>query len=432
MKLSPASVSIAVGLGLLAYPLLGMGAVPLGGGDHASSVFFAARRAQIVPTTAASSASSSAVAKEGSPSRLDRRTSRAMVRLKQLLGPNADVSKIRPPSALTRPPMDPLNRAGIYLVSGRAADIDGYLQETIDEVKKGGGNAIIFDVKGSRVYFDTTSKVAKELNLVKPIEDLPVIIKKMHDNGIYAMGRFIAIKDDGFTGAYPAASVRHPVTNAVLSATWIDPSNEYAQQYNMEVLCDLAKSGIDEVNFDYIRFSTENYIGLGVFSAQEKAEKVFSFIKKARETIDTCGPSTKLGISSYAILGWNYAANLETLGQDVVRFAPYLDVISPMAYPATFSEDGGYWNPAKHGPSRMYWLVKRTLTGYKDLLAEEDKHKLRPWIQGYGVTAQNVKDQIKAVYDSGYCGYQFWNAGNNYDAVYAGMSAMTPPENCLD
>jgi len=285
-------------------------------------------------------------------------------------------------------------------------------------------------VKGSRVYFDTTSPIAKELNLVKAVEDLPAIIKKLHDNEIYAMGRFIAIKDDGFTGAHPESSVRHPTSNAVLSSTWIDPSNEYAQQYNMEVLCDLAKSGIDEVNFDYIRFSTENYIALGVYSAQEKADKVFSFIKKARETIDSCGPSTKLGISTYAILGWNYPVNLETLGQDFVRFAPFVDIISPMAYPATFSEDGGYWNPAKHGSSRMYWLVKRTLTGYNDLLGDEHKAKIRPWIQGYGVSAQNVKDQIRAVYDAGHCGYQFWNAGNNYGEVYKGMAGMTPPESC--
>lgn len=424
MKRPAAAFSIVVAIGLLAYPLLGMGADPLLGGDHASSVFFAARRAQIVPAGSGSSAA------DTSGNRLGRRTQRAMERLRALLGPDADISKIRPPSALTRPPVDPHSRRGVYLTSGRAADLDGYLQEAIDGVKANGGNAIIFDVKGSRVYFDTTSEIAKELNLVKPVEDLPAIIKKLRDNGIYSMGRFIAIKDDGFTGAHPESSVRHPTSNAVLSATWIDPSNEYAQQYNMEVLCDLAKSGIDEVNFDYIRFSTENYVALGVFTAEQKADKVFSFIKKARETIDRCGPSTKLGISTYAILGWNYPVNLATLGQDFVRFAPYVDVISPMAYPATFSEDGGYWNPAKHGSSRMYWLVKRTITGYQELLGDEHKGKIRPWIQGYGVTAQNVKDQIRAVYDTGNCGFQFWNAGNNYGEVYKGMAGMTLPDTC--
>lgn len=418
MKNPLPTLSLVAGALLLAYPLFAADADSQG-----TSLRFAARQADIVPRAANVPASASA-------RRLDRRAKRGVERLKQIFGPNADVSRIRPPSALTKPNMDPLAAAGVYLTSGRAADMDGYLQQAIDSVKKSGGNAIIFDVKGSRVYFDTTSPIAEELGLEKAVVDLPAVIKKLHDNGIYAMGRFIAIKDDGFTAAHPASSVRHPVSNAVLSATWIDPSNEYAQQYNMEVLCDLAKSGIDEVNFDYIRFSTENYVALGVFSAEQKADKVYSFVKKARETIDRCGPSTKLGLSTYAILGWNYPVNLATLGQDFVRFAPLVDIISPMAYPATFAEDGGYWNPSKHGSSRMYWLVKRTITGYQDLLGDEHKGKIRPWIQGYGVTQQNVQDQIRAVYDTGNCGYQFWNAGNNYGPVYAGMAAMTPPEHC--
>lgn len=411
MKHHVATLSLLAGCALVLYPLVLNG---LGDGEG-STIAHAARRMQM---TADSSSDAS----------LERRTQRGLRRLKELFGPNADVARIRPPSALTRPDVDPYSRAGVYLTSGRAAS-DDYLQEAIDNLKKSNGNAVIFDVKGSRVYFDTTSPIAKELGLVKAVIDLPAVIKKLHENDMYVMGRFIAIKDDGFTGAYPAASVRHPVSNGVLSATWIDPSNEYAQQYNMEVLCDLAKSGIDEVNFDYIRFSTENYGALGVFSGKEKADKVMSFVEKARETIDRCGASTKLGISTYAILGWNYPVNLETLGQDFVRFAPLVDVISPMAYPATFAE-GAYWNPAKHGNSRMYYLVYRTLTGYNDLLGDEHKGKIRPWIQGYGVTVQNVKDQIQAVFDAGHCGFQFWNAGNNYGPVYQGMAAMTWPETC--
>lgn len=426
MKQPIASAALIVGVALLGYPLLGLG--PTQSAELGSSVRFAARQADIVP--AATKSSKAATPRPKVESNIDLRTQRAMMRLKQLFGPNADVARIRPPSALTRLAMDPLAVRGVYLTSGRAANIDGYLQEAIDGVKNSGGNAIIFDVKGSRVYFDTTSPIAEELKLEKVVIDLPAVIKKLRDNGIYTMGRFIAIKDDGFTAAHPESSVRHPTTNEILSSTWIDPSNEYAQQYNMEVLCDLAKSGIDEVNFDYIRFSTENHIALGVFSAEQKADKVHAFMEKARETIDRCGASTKLGVSTYAILGWNYPVNLATLGQDFVRFAPLVDVISPMAYPATFSKDGGYWNPTRHGSSRMYWLVKRTIVGYQELLGDEHKAKIRPWIQGYGVTQQNVQDQIKAVYDTGNCGFQFWNAGNNYGPVYAGMAAMTPPEHC--
>jgi hypothetical protein len=58
--------------------------------------------------------------------------------------------------------------------------------------------------------------------------------------------------------------------------------------------------------------------------------------------------------------------NVEHLGQDVVRFAPLLDVISPMAYPASFAENE-YYKPGVNPRSRMYYLVYRTLTGYRKL-----------------------------------------------------------------
>ncbi len=122
--------------------------------------------------------------------------------------------------------------------------------------------------------------------------------------------------------------------------------------------------------------------------------------------------------------------NVKTLGQDVVRFAPLLDVISPMAYPATFTSPE-YYVPGKHPVSRMYWLVYRTLTGYQELLGEEHKHKLRPWIQGYYVDKKDMKEQMQAVYDTGLCGFQVWNANNNYQYTYPAMGEMTVPENCL-
>ncbi len=110
-------------------------------------------------------------------------------------------------------------------------------------------------------------------------------------------------------------------------------------------------------------------MALGVFSAQEKADKVFSFVKKARETIDSCGPSTKFGISSYAILGWNYPANLETLGQDVVRFAPNDDTLFvAIQHPgedrgSTFEKPSTRWPDFKDGMPPRPSIVAITRKG---------------------------------------------------------------------
>ncbi len=321
------------------------------------------------------------------------------------------------------------NKVGIYLTAssiGRKKFFEG----SIDDLRAASGSAIVMDVKGSAVYFHSAAPMANDVGLVRPLYDLPEILQRLHGSGVYVIGRFVSIKDAGLTAKKPETRIKDPVSGKVLSQEWVDPSDETAITYNSEVVCELARAGIDEINLDYIRFSTAEFGALRAYSGVEKADRVEVFIRAIRNEIDRCGPQTKLGLSTYAILGWNYPVNMETLGQDFVRFAPLVDVISPMAYPATFAE-GAYYVPGKDPRSRMYFLVYRTLTGYAELLGPDHAHKIRPWIQGYGVTTKNMKDQIDAVYDAGACGYTVWNANNAYAPTFAAMKTdTTRPERC--
>lgn len=342
-----------------------------------------------------------------------------------------------PPEAPRSKPKRADNVQGVYLTAPSVKRTE-FLDETIAKVKAAGGDAIVFDIKGGFVFFDHPDMpMAKELGLVRPLYDLPAIIEKLDAEGIYSIGRFVAVKDHELTARLPETRQKHPTSGITLVEDWIDPSNEKAIAVNREYMCAAAKSGIDEINLDYIRMTTAAVGALRVFSGAEKADRVQKFVKMAREAIDECGDGTTLlGLSTYAILGWNYEVNLATLGQDVVRFVREngVDIISPMAYPATFTSEG-YYVPGKHPGPRDYWLVYRTLTGYTDLLKEDvdaGTVHIRPWIQGYYISSDDAAAQIRAVYDAGYCGYQFWNANNNYGPAYSGMNkAPARPEKCL-
>ncbi len=323
------------------------------------------------------------------------------------------------------------NKVGVYLTASSVSRKD-FFQSTLDSLLAASGTALVMDVKGGVVLFHSAAPMANELALVKPFYELPEIIRQLHEKNIYVIGRFVAIKDAGFTEKKPETKIRHPKTGKVLSETWVDPSNDTAIEYNMQVMCELASAGIDEINLDYIRFSTAQFGALGVYSASEKADRVEKFIRASRETINRCGPSTRLGLSTFAILGWDYDINVATLGQDVIRFAPLVDVISPMAYPATFTS-AGYYVPGRNPGPRNYYLVYRTLKGYTDMLGPDHAKKIRPWIQGYGVTAKDMSDQMRAVYDAGYCGFTVWNAGNNYKPSYQAIRTdKIRPEHCKD
>ncbi|MBM3231083.1 hypothetical protein FJZ28_02025 [Candidatus Peregrinibacteria bacterium] len=317
--------------------------------------------------------------------------------------------------------------AGIYFTSTSAGRRD-FFEGSLQDLKNAGGNAFVVDVKGSAVFFDAESQLAKDLGLVRKQYDLQELITNAHDHGLYVIGRFVAVKDAGLARAHPRSLIVHPVSGKTIGYEFVDPENETVLSYNSDILCLLAQSSIDEVNLDYIRFSTEQVGELRVFSTEEKARKVGAFVSMARETIDRCGPRTVLGLSTFAILGWNYEVNMATLGQDVVAWAPKVDIISPMAYPSTFAA-GAYYDPAVHKGSRNYYLVLRTLAGYKQLLGEH-AWKLRPWIQGYGMTLKGMSDQMKAVADAGFCGFTVWSAENIYGNTFKAMENWKRGEEC--
>ncbi|MDD3896644.1 MAG: putative glycoside hydrolase [Candidatus Peribacteraceae bacterium] len=322
-----------------------------------------------------------------------------------------------------------INKVGVYLTADSVANASFYSQ-TLDRLQQAGASAFVVDVKGSYVYFPTTSSLAEEMKLVRPLYELPEIVSIAKQKGIYVIARLIAASDPVFGLRNPDVRIRHPQTGVAVGSKWVDLGHPTTIEYNKQVIRDIVTAGVDELNIDYIRYPTEYaqwQIGL---TGQQKADRIEKFVQMARQTIDEYNPSVLLGLSTYAILGWNYPVNLEPLGQDVIRFAPLVDIISPMAYPSTFAA-GAYYNPATHPRSRMYYLVYQTLKGYAELLGEEHAAKLRPWIQGYYITNKDLRDEIDAVYDAGACGFTVWSAGNHYDILYKVFPEVNIPERCL-
>ena len=321
----------------------------------------------------------------------------------------------------------PHNQRGVYLTSGSTGR-EAKRADTFASLTSSHGNAFVFDVKGSYVYFGSNAPLAQEMGTVRPVYDLPAIIQETKNNGLYTIARFIVAKDSSLAARKPETQIKNVYTGKGLGAVWVIPGHETVLAHNREILRDVIASGVDEINFDYIRYPTEYPLRSVGLSGTEKADQIEKFLKMSRETVAELGTDTKIGISTYAILGWNFPVNFEPLGQDIARFAPLVDVISPMAYPSTFAQ-GAYYYPSKHPGSRMYYLVYRTLQGYKELLGEHS-WKLRPWIQGYYTDEEDMQDQMTAVYDAGLCGFTVWSAQNTYGPFFQALQKLEVPEKC--
>jgi hypothetical protein len=87
-------------------------------------------------------------------------------------------------------------------------------------------------------------------------------------------------------------------------------------------------------------------------------------------------------------------------------------MVYPSHYPPTWN---GYANPA----AKPYEVVKYSMDAAYER-ASTSPQKLRPWLQDFNLgatyTADMVKAQMKAVYDSGLTSWMLWSPSNRYTA----------------
>lgn len=322
-------------------------------------------------------------------------------------------------------PVYPEKKVGVYLHMNNTANPE-VLEAEIERLQKFQNSALIFDVKGSFVYFPTSSPIAQKHDLIKPLYELPDIIAQMKEAGIYTIARVISLKDDVYSHQNPEVKLWNKDKSGH-AVHWVNPQNSEVLDYNREIISEIVEAGVDEINLDFIRYPTKFTSAFLGITNEEKAEHVSNFVSMVRQSIDQKNPKTVLSVNTFAILGWDQDGNAG-LGQDVQELAQIADIIAPMLYPNTFSKDNANYH--LKGKSFEYSTVYRTLEKYAELLGT-NAVKLRPWIQGYYTYTEDMIDQIQAVYDAGVCGFTIWDIHNDYYYSYRAMEMVELPEECL-
>jgi len=100
------------------------------------------------------------------------------------------------------------------------------------------------------------------------------------------------------------------------------------------------------------------------------------------------------------------------IGQHLETIVKSVDFISPMVYPSHYSNGSfGYKYPNRH----PYEVITAALSDglYRGTKVEQ----LRPYLQGFWHTSQDVRLNIKAAEDMG-LDWIIWNNSSVYDANY--------------
>lgn len=163
---------------------------------------------------------------------------------------------------------------GIY-ISAYVAGTESLIDEIIQHIDQTEINAVVIDVKddNGRITFSMDTPMVNEIDSVqKLIPDIETLINKLKEHNIYTIARIVAFRDPYLPEQRPDLALKladGSVYRDNKGLAWVNPYKQEVWDYLMEVGIGAKNVGFDEVQFDYIRFSTEKGINHVVFDEED-------------------------------------------------------------------------------------------------------------------------------------------------------------------
>lgn len=335
------------------------------------------------------------------------------------------------------PHREPVKVKGIY-VSAYVAGSEDMMNTIIGHVEETELNAVVIDFKNDdgRITTKVESAAFSEIGACKSyVPDMKGLIQKLKDRGIYVIARVVTFRDPYLAENKPEWSLKLGDGSTYRDRNglaWVNPYKQEVWDYLVEVGIQASAIGFDEIQFDYIRFSTEAGMKEVVFDEADT---------KGRTKTDVITEFTQYVYQKLAPLGIFVSADVfgaiiesdqdaQSVGQIYGELAESLDYICPMIYPSHYGDGNfGLDHPDKH----PYETILAALENSKKALAlykSDDKPQaiVRPWLQDFTASYlknyitygdEEIREQIRAVKDAGYDEWILWSAANKYH--YGGL-----------
>lgn len=324
---------------------------------------------------------------------------------------NGKTPDLPPQQQLTNPPA--IVKA-IYL-TGWSAGSASKVKWAINLIKNTELNAVVIDIKDYSGYLSYAMDVPEakssgaegQIRILRP----NALIKQLHDNNIYIIGRITVFQDPILAAARPDLAVKNKNTGGTWKdqkgLAWLDPAGQETWDYVTAVANDAVSRGFDEINFDYVRFPSDGTLANMEFPfykpTVEKHDVLREFFSYLRKHVK--------GKISADVFGLTTVAEDDMgIGQLIGDAAEYFDYVSPMVYPSHYANGFiGYKNPAAHPYEVISYSLNNALDKFSKIPAGPDgtpPHiaQLRPWLQNFDLgavyTASMIQEEMKAVTDS--------------------------------
>jgi hypothetical protein len=263
------------------------------------------------------------------------------------------------------------------------------------------------------------------------ISNLPKYVRFLHSLDMHVIARQALFRDDNIAQNHSTLAVQsrsmHQPWRENGKQVWTDSSNKEVQDYNIALAKYVAASGVDEIQFDYVRFPAEGNQADAQFAFQKdpklhRDDVIAAFLDRAYSELHPMG--VLLSLDVFGVMAWQRQVDLSHTGQDIVKMAQHCDVMSPMIYPSHFFGMDGYEHPGD-APEHF---IGESMDRFHKVTAGSGV-VLRPWLQAFHwrtktYSPEYILTQVKTSNEHSGIGFLFWNAANDYSKPFAAMPVI--------
>lgn len=350
-------------------------------------------------------------------------------------------AKPDPPAPVLPRDRAPKQIRGLYLTAYTVGSAKRR-PELLDLAKRTEINTFVFDLKTENgIHFRSEMPLAQELEQAGhvPIRDLKALVDTLHAHDLYAIGRIVVFKDPVLSKARPAWSIQNPrggTWKDKAGYTWVSAWDPAVWEYNLDIAEEAARAGVDEIQFDYVRFP-EQYRSLPTqvhpHARGDRTEAIRGFLTEARKRLQPHG--VVIGADVFG-LSMNESKDVG-IGQQWEAISSVTDHILPMVYPSHYFPTHLRGVPR---PNRMPYETVYNSVGMGVIRnARMEKQGVRPariipWLQAFDAPwvdrdfpygPEQIQAQIRAVHDLGLEDWIFWDPHVRYERVAAGFAPQT-------
>ena len=315
--------------------------------------------------------------------------------------------------------LDPLIVRAVHIGGDEVVEeFDSFLQMAVETEL----NALMIDLKDEtgHVFYNTANEVASQAgSMPEDTFDLEAIVQRADDHDLYVIGRIVLFNDPIAAVSVPDMAVWDVATNSPYEANgqfFLDPTDPAARQYGIDLAVEACTRGVDEIQFDYVRFPDSRRDSAtfdGGVTPEVRVSTVSTMLSDAVRALRPLGCAVAADIFGYLTT----ARDDGGIGQLWEEVSGIVDVVSPMLYPSHFDPGwDGFEDPGAH-PGTM---VERSLADGIERLTRQVV--VRPWLQDFGYDSAQVREQIAAVESFG-LGWMLWNAASDVS-----VGALMPAE----